>query len=146
MTEKYKKADRYVTFVPFEEETHLFTDGGPNFTSTNEKILDYGGEAKTYEGQKYYQYTADTIEKLKFFTNAYDLYYEAVYKGERFKAGVYKSPQIVLFSNDSSLGKKLNFTHVNKFEWEKIVDISEVEIIPVKEPIDLTKFLPSSNN
>lgn len=147
MMKKIKKADRYVTFIPFNEETHLFIDDGIHFTSTNAKLLEYGADIKSYEGRTYYEYSADTPDKLKLFTNAYDLRYKALYQGEGFSAGVSSYPQIILFAGTFDYGASATTT-IKGFEieagnWVKKVDISEVTLIPIKIPIDLSQYLPS---
>ncbi|WP_025083773.1 hypothetical protein [Latilactobacillus fuchuensis] len=75
------------------------------------------------------------------FTNAYTLYYQAIYQGIKFGALVDpNSPIITLTCNSEPTIP--DFKRVDKFGWEKDVDISEVAIIPVKDPIDLTRYLP----
>ncbi|KRL61771.1 hypothetical protein [Latilactobacillus fuchuensis] len=142
MTNDLKEMGKYVTFVPTNKEFPLLLSDAPHFGTTDKQYLKYDVKTKnSYSGTEYYQYTADTPEKLKLFTNAYTLYYQAIYQGIKFGALVDpNSPIITLTCNSEPTIP--DFKRVDKFGWEKDVDISEVAIIPVKDPIDLTRYLP----
>jgi hypothetical protein len=60
-----------------------------------------------------------------------------------FEAGVFRFPVVTLYTNArDDIPRVLGFTLVNKGEWEKEVDASEVENITVQKPIDLSIYLP----
>lgn len=145
MKNRMKLADNYVTFIPTNEEFSLVgtAKGNAIFTS-DKKYMEYDFEpVKNYRGQEYYQLVIDNINKLDKFSNCYKLYYEAIYQGEKFA---------VLFNSDSSTvtlrwnhGNEPDiegFKRMDKFYWDKTVRISEIELVPVKTPIDLSKYLP----
>ena len=92
----------------------------------------------------------NNAENLKLVSNAHKLHYEAIYKGEKFRASVFNYPKITLFAGTNDYGAAAK-TNIEGFKlevgrWVKKVDVSEVELIPIKKTIDLTQFLPSSNN
>lgn len=143
---KYLPTDQYATYNGVEFRLTRLENGYATLT-TKEAI---------YQDEKFrfIQYELPYgkidppiyIKKVKIgeISNAYDLSYKAIYKGHQFDAGVSNAPEIILFadpSGDYHLPKSLGFKEVNKYEWEKIVDISEVEIITIKEPIDLNSLL-----
>ncbi|MEG1487797.1 hypothetical protein [Lactococcus sp.] len=152
MIKQYKKEGSYITFLPTGKEYPLvgFSEGY-GIVENDSKYLDYGFVLrKNLRNQEYYQLLINNSDNLKVVINAYDLYYEAVYKGERFRADISTYPQVTLFAGTNDYGAAAK-TNIEGFElevgcWVKDVDISKLEIIPVKEPIDLTRFLPSSNN
>lgn len=152
MIKQCKKEGSYITFLPTDKEYPLvgFSEGY-GIVENNPKYLDYGFTLrKNLRNQEYYQLLINNAENLKLVSNAYDLYYEAVYNGERFRAGVYHFPQITLFAGTNDYGATAK-TNIEGFKlevgnWVKKVDVSEVELIPIKEAIDLTQFFPSSNN
>ena len=156
MMTNLKRAVRYVTFIPTGME---FVLGGsiPNVVqgfqvmTSDEKYVDYGFEAGVSryvnDGNKFYFFPLNTAENLEKITNAYDLHYKAFYQGEEFSAGVSSYPQIILFAGTFDYGASATTT-IKGFEIEagncvKKVDISEVTLIPIKTPIDLSEYLPS---
>ncbi|GAB2025412.1 hypothetical protein OfM1_14830 [Lactovum odontotermitis] len=150
MTKQYKEADKYVTFLPTGKEYSLIGfQEGYGITETDKKYLDYGFTiAKNFRNQEYYKFLIDTKKKLELVSNAYSLHYEAIYQDERFGASVSKYPLITLFAGTNDYSAKAR-TNIEGFtnevgRWVKHVDVSEVEIIPVKEPIDLVQFLPNN--
>ncbi|WP_460017459.1 hypothetical protein [Lactovum odontotermitis] len=62
---------------------------------------------------------------------------------ENFRMGALFNPgdTIVTLRSDHEVE---GFQRMDKFYWDKDIDISEVEIIPVKEPINLSQFLPKN--
>lgn len=140
---KYKRAFKYVTFIPTDEEFWFAgTINGYAVFSDHDEYLEYGFHLIQDPTQgPYYQFTIDTIEKTKLFTNAYKLCYSAIYKVYKFEAGVTNYPRVVLFSDNQKLAESLEFEHINKEEWIKNVNGSEVEIITEKTPIDLVASL-----
>ncbi|GAB2027558.1 hypothetical protein [Lactovum odontotermitis] len=143
MTKQYKEADKYVTFLPTGKEYSLVGfQEGYGIIETEKKYLDYGFTiAKNFRNQEYYKFLIDTKKKLELVSNAYSLHYEANYQGERYGALFNPGDTIVTLRSDHEVE---GFQRMDKFYWDKDVDISEVEIIPVKEPIDLVQFLPNN--
>ncbi len=149
MIENYKSADKYVTFKPTGEEYSLIGfRQGYGIIENDKKYLEYGFEAThEFSEQEYYVFLINSKEKLELVSDAYDLYYEAIYQGEKFDALFNPGDSIITLSSATyDMPVITGFVNCGKGEWQKDVDISEVEIIPIKEPIDLTQFLPSSNN
>ncbi|GAB2027557.1 hypothetical protein [Lactovum odontotermitis] len=152
MKEKYKKSDKYVTFVSTGTE---FILGGsiPNIVrgfeiiTSDKNYIKYGfsiGKSRyVNDGEEFYYFPLDTVENLRKVTNAYDLHYEANYQGERYGALFNPGDTIVTLRSDHEVE---GFQRMDKFYWDKDIDISEVEIIPVKEPIDLVQFLPKNTD
>ena len=150
MIENYKSADKYVTFKPTGEEYSLIGfRQGYGILENDKKYLEYGFEAThEFSEQEYYVFLINSKEKLELVSDAYDLHYEAIYHGKQFLAlFVPEDRDVTLVETTSKpLADSLGFKQVNKGEWWEDVDISEVELIPIKKTIDLVQFLPSSNN
>lgn len=141
------KTGKYVVYggkpYPYRvHKTHLTIYG--NITDGFEQFI---SEYTILDGEKfYYKEPVVTYRKDISFSEiseAYDLRYEAIYQGEKFA---------VLFNSDS-LTVTLRWNHGNepdiegfkrmdKFYWDKTVRISEIELVPVKTPIDLSNYLP----
>ncbi|MEN2667809.1 hypothetical protein [Listeria aquatica] len=146
MNNGLKNAGKYVTFVPTNKEYPLIgTSKGLAILANDEKYLEYGFEAtQNFKGQVYYQLVIDTIDKLGLFTNAYDLHYEANYLGDRYKAMLSSDQTIVtLYVESYDKPNIAGFRNYSQGEWIKDIEAPEAEIIAVKEPIDLSKYLPT---
>ncbi|TDW08230.1 hypothetical protein EDD63_1752 [Breznakia blatticola] len=147
MKYKYKQADSYVTFIPTSEEFNLIgTIKGRMIVAFDSNYLKYGfKETKNFRGDIYFMYLIDSPSKLENLTNAYKLYYMAKYKGSLFHAGISTYPEVVIFATTYNKPEIEGFRNLSRGEWVKEVDASEVEIIPIKEEIDLSKYLPQED-
>ena len=145
---QHKRADKYVTFTPTGEEFSLLgTKNGITIYTTDKKYQRYGFALVLDDDTElgYYEFVANTPSKLKNLTNAYKLYYMAKYKGSLFHAGISKYPEVVIFATTYNKPEIEGFRNLSRGEWVKEVDASEVEIIPIKEEIDLSKYLPQED-
>lgn len=146
MSNRLKNTGKYVTFIPTNKEYPLIgTSKGLAIFENDKKYLEYGFEStQNFKGQDYYQLVIDTTDKLDLFTDAYDLHYEVAYLGERYKAMLNSDHTIVtLYVESYDKPNIVGFRNYSQGEWIKDVEASEVEIIAVKDPIDLSKYLPA---
>lgn len=124
------------------------------------KTIYEGREYDLYENRdNYFLYSNKKIKGLKRYKNIYLRYLErneigevyridkhCIYKGYIFTTfRIYreknKNEKVIIFTDDSSIGfnRDLGFTRIDKFGFEKIVPIEEVDIKEIMTLVDLDK-------
>lgn len=154
MIMKLQKAGKYVVYssksYQFKIQSTYITIYGDETDNFTKHILDHE-IVNTSLGERRIDYDIPVTiyrKNVSFseITNAYDLRYQARYQGEVFGALTDPdSPIVALVINSPEQSKGISgFVNYSKGEWVKEVDISEVTLIPIKTPIDLSQYLPKS--